>query len=253
MIRTQVIILAGGQGKRMGGELPKVFVPLNGKPLVSYLLEAIEHSGVCKKPVIVIGNQAEKVKETLGSRYQYVYQSERKGTGHAVKICKDALLGKSENILILYGDHPFVSSDIIQKLEKTHCETHSIVTFMTVAVADFNDWRKTFYSFGRIVRDAQGALQSIIELKDANEDQKKIHELNPSFFCFKASWLWENIEKLTNNNAQKEYYLTDLLGMAIQQKEKVSAISVDPKTALGINTPEELLWAQKLMKNTPSQ
>ena len=247
MIRTQIIILAGGQGKRMGGELPKVLVPINGKSIISYLLEAIEKSGICDKPVIVIGNQAEKVKETLGSRYQYVYQSERLGTGHAVKICKDALLGVSENVLVLYGDHPFVSSDIIQKLEKAHCKTQSTVTLMTVAVSDFFDWRKSFYSFGRIVRDAQGALQSIVELKDANEDQKKIYELNPSFFCFQAPWLWENIEKLTNNNAQKEYLLTDLLGMAIRQKEKVFAISVDPKIALGINTPEELLWAEKLM------
>jgi len=247
MIRTQIIILAAGQGKRMGGELPKVLVSLNGKPIISYLLKAIKHSGVCEKPLIVIGNQAEKVKETFGSRYQYVYQSERKGTGHAVKICKDALLGVSENVLILYGDHPFVSSDIIQKLEKAHRETRSTVTLMTVTVSDFFDWRKSFYSFGRIVRDEKGAVQSIVELKDASVEQKKIQELNPSFFCFQAPWLWENIKELTNNNAQKEYYLTDLLGMAIKQKEKVFAISVDPKIALGINTPEELSWAQKLM------
>ena len=113
---------------------------------------------------------------------------------------------------------------------------------------------KTLLALNHLIKkiaEKQGALlnrKKISFIVDVNDYQeKKIQELNPSFFCFQAPWLWENIKELTNNNAQKEYYLTDLLGMAIKQKEKVFAISVDPKIALGINTPEELSWAQKLM------
>lgn len=243
---TQIIILAGGQGKRMGGDLPKALHPLKGKPMISYLLESIKRSGICPRPVIVVGSGSEIVKKTFGSDYDYIFQSERLGTGHAVKICKEYLQGKSEHIMVLYADQPFVSSDAIQNLNKRHNNTHATMSLMTVIVSDFEDWRETFYSYGRVTRK-NGEIFSIVELKDCSDEEKLIKEVSPSFFCFCADWLWENIEKLSNNNAQKEFYLTDMLMFAVTQNKKVECMQIDPRIAIGINTPAQLEKAEKLM------
>lgn len=245
---TQIIVLAGGLGKRMGGNVPKALVPLRGKPLISYLLQAIQNAAVCERPVIVVGKGADLLKKTLGESYNYIFQEERLGTGHAVKICKPYLQKKSEHILVLYGDHPFVSSETIRSLDEEHRKSHAAMSLMTVTVPDFSGWHASFYSFGRILRDARGKIFGIRELKDSNEREKEIREVNPSFFCFESEWLWENIEKLNNNNAQKEYYLTDLLGMAIAQNRNIVSIPIEPLLALGINTPEELGFAETLMQ-----
>lgn len=248
MPSTKIIVLAAGEGKRMGGELPKVLMPLKGKPIIAYLLDSIKISGVCERPLIVVGKGIDKVRDALGPDYEYVVQEEQRGTGHAVNVCKDFLKGRAENIIILYGDHPLISPEVIKNLQDLHTSSNATLTLMTANVPDFEDWRKPFYSYGRIVRDANGDIHSIVEEKDCTEDQKEIKELNPAFFCFKSNWLWENIGELKDNNAQKEYYLTDLLGMAIQNNEKISSISVDPKVAIGINTPEQLKMTESLLR-----
>ena len=248
MLPTQIIVLAAGEGKRMGGKLPKVLMPLKGKPIIAYLLDSIKISGVCEKPLIVIGDGRDRIKTTLGPDYEYVVQEKQQGTGHAVSVCKDFLKGKAENIIVLYGDQPFVSLEVLNNLQDLHTSSNATMTLMTVNVLDFEDWREPFYSYGRIVRDANGDIHSIVEEKDCTEDQKKIKELNTAFFCFKSDWLWKNTGKLKNNNVQKEYYLTDLLGMAIQNNEKISSIPIDPKVAIGINTPEQLKMAESLLR-----
>lgn len=246
-MNTQIIVLAGGLGKRMGGDAPKALVPLRGKPLISYLLDSIEQSKVSDTPVIVVGKKADMVKKVLGSSYWYILQREQLGTAHAVLVCKDELAGKYENIVVLYGDHPMVSAEVIRKLVEHHGITGATISLMTVDVSDFKEWRQPFYGYGRIIRDHKGVIHSIVELKDCTEEQKSITEVNPNFFCFNAVWLWENIENINNQNAQKEYYLTDLLAMAISQRKKVVDINVDPKTAIGVNTPEQLAIAEGLV------
>lgn len=246
-MQTQIVILAGGKGKRMGGDMPKALSPLKGRLIISYLLDAVKISGVCSRPVIVVGKMAYQVREALGEEYDYVYQSEQRGTGHAVASCRPHLEGKSENILVLYGDHPCITPENIKNLAERHRVSGAAMTLMAIPVPDFSDWRKTFYSFGRIVRNPEGQIQSIVELKDCSEEQKNILEVNPSFFCFRSDWLWANIGKLKDENAQKEYYLTDLVGIAIQNGERVSSLPIDPRDAFGVNTPEDLAQAEKFI------
>lgn len=244
---TQIIILAGGLGKRMGGGIPKVLTLLKGKPLIQYTLEAVKKSKVCDRPAIVVGTMPEMVKNTLGPEYEYILQMEQLGTGHAVMVSRPYFLGKSKNVLVLYGDNPFITGEVIKKLVDIHERNGAILSMMTVTVPDFTEWREVFFGFGRVVRDKNGNLISIVEIKDSSEDQKNIKEVNPSFFCFDANWLWTNIEKITNDNMQKEYYLTDLLALAISQGKIVVSAPVDPKVAFGVNTPRELAWAEKLI------
>ena len=246
-METQVLILAGGLGKRMGGKIPKVLTQLRERPLIQYTLDAVKKSGICKTPYIVIGSMADMVQDALGKEYGYIVQKEQFGTGHAVMISKEQMRGKSKNVLVLYGDQPFVTSEAIQKLVDIHGRDNAILSMMTVDAQDFKDWREVFYGFGRIIRDSEGNLASIRELKDCNDSEKNITEVNPSFFCFDSVWLWRNIDKLKNSNAQKEYYLTDLLALAIAQGKTIATMQIDPKIAIGINTPEQLAWAEKIV------
>jgi len=115
---------------------------------------------------------------------------------------------------------------------------------MTAKVPNFNDWYQFFYDFGRIVRGKQGNIKEIIEKKDASPGQLDIKEVNPAYFCFQAGWLWENLAKIKNDNAQGEYYLTDLAKIAIDEGLRIDSIDINPKEAIGINTPEQLKLAE---------
>ena len=248
MEKIQVIVLAAGKGKRMNHEdIPKVLIEIKNKPIINYVLNAIEASNVCKTPVIVIGFQKEKVINKLGNKYVYIEQKEQLGTGHAVNVCKNFLKGKAENILVLYGDHPSITESMVKNLAESHLKNNNILTLGTIKVDNFQDWKSVFYDYGRIIRDNKGEVSAILEKKDASETQLKITEVNPSYFCFKASWLWNNIEKLKNNNSQKEYYLTDLLNLAFSQKQKINAVLIDPKEGLGINTKKQLDFVKNLL------
>ena len=245
--KTQIIILAAGQGKRMGNAtLPKVLTPFKGKPFINHLLESIKDSGVCNKPAIVIGQRAEQIKEVLGSDYIYIFQKEQLGTGHAVMVTKDKLEGQAENIMVLYGDHPLVSADTIKNVAEAHAESGTVMTMATTIVSDFEGWRQSFIGFGRIVRGQDNKLEKIVEKKDATPEELEIKEVNPSYFCFKTNWLWENLDKLKNNNAQEEYYLTDLVGLAVEQGQQIATVEIELKEALGVNTNEQLKLLEKL-------
>ena len=246
MSEVQIIVLAAGQGKRMGGTLPKALVPLGGKPMLSYPLKAIKDSGVCDRPVIVVGKGSRLVKKTFGSNYSYVIQKPQLGTGHAVRVAKDALAG-AKNIMVLYGDGPLISPTLIKNLADTHLESGSVLTMATVTVTDFDGWRSEFKSFGKIVRDENGLIKKIVERKDANAQETLIQELNPAYYCFSTTWLWDNIEKLTLGNAQGEYYLTDLVQIAVDQGHEIKTVDIRPEEALGVNTKEQLSEIAKLL------
>jgi len=117
----------------------------------------------------------------------------------------------------------------------------------TVRVSDTNDWRETFLQFGRIIRGADNKIKKIIEVKDLAESQEEILEFNPAYYCFKADWLWQNLGKLTNDNAQGEYYLTDLIALACGQGQEIETIEIEPKEALGINTTTQFELIDKLV------
>lgn len=248
--KTGVVILAAGKGKRMQGQLslPKVLYPLGGKPIMSHLLEALDGSNIKTKPVIVIAPNSEIIWETFGKKYEYAIQQKQLGTGHAVLSAKDKLQN-FDHVLVLYGDHPFVTIECVNQLVSKHIKTGSTLTLTTVDIMDFNDWRETFYNFGRILRDKDGKITRIVEKKDASNEELKITEVNPGYYCFKANWLWDNLSSLNCNNAQNEYYVTDLVEAALKQKEKVLSLTLfDPCEALGINTPEQLNFAEQILK-----
>ena len=238
--KVKILILAGGKGKRMESELPKVLVSLKGKPMISHLLESVEKSGVADKPSIVVGFKKELVIDTLGKNYDYVIQDEQLGTGHAVLISEKSMTD-SNHILVLYGDNPYMTPETIKKIVDEHMKFGNKITLATTTLPDFKYWRAFFYkNFSRIIRDGNGKILKSVEFRDANDEEKEILEVNPCYFCFESKWLFENLKKINNSNAQQEYYLTDLVKMAIQEGEKIESISINPHEALAANSKEEL-------------
>lgn len=246
-----LVILAAGEGKRMReavkNDLPKVLQPLRGKPLISHLIDGLQGAHVTWPPVIVIGYKGEKVQQELGPHYIYVWGKKLLGTGYAVLQTRTALEGKADHIVVLYGDHPLVPLTVVNAIVAAHVEHDNTITLATATVPDFDDWRAGLASYGRIIRDGNGKPQKIVEYKDATDEERAIREVNAGYYCFRASWLWSHLEQLQNNNAQGEYYLTDLLGVAIAEGERVEAVPIDPKAALGVNTFEDLRRVEGLV------
>ncbi len=240
------IILAAGKGTRMKSEIPKTLTPVGGKPILQYLHESIMGSGVDNLPVVVVGPERPKLCESFGGGCEYVVQEEQLGTAHAVKVCKDTVV-KAEAIIVLYGDHPFVSSETLSKLAVMHEESRGVVSMMTTTVPSFEGWRKAYLHWGRVLRDSHGHVIGIREYKDAMDSEREIKEVNPALYCFDTKWLWENIEQVKNFNASGEYYLTDLVELAVAQGHDIASMSVAPEQAVGINTPEELEIAEELL------
>jgi bifunctional UDP-N-acetylglucosamine pyrophosphorylase/glucosamine-1-phosphate N-acetyltransferase len=247
IMNRNIIILAGGKGTRMNQDFPKVLTPVSGKPMIEYILGTVKK--FVEKPVMVVGFEREKVMETVGGRAEFAIQEEQRGTGHAVLCAKPLLHDFTGSIVVLYGDHPLVSAQTIEKLFELREKIGSPIAMMTTKVEDFNGWRARFYSFGRIVRDAEADLKEIVELKNATDEQQRILEVNPGYYCFDSAWLWENIDKLTDKNKQQEFLLTDLISICVKEGNKISSEEIDPVECLGINTPDELAEVERIISN----
>jgi len=242
---TQIIILAAGKGKRMGTDLPKALVSLGGRPMISYLAEAVVNSGVCLKPIIVVSSDnQEMIKQTLATNdFVYAIQDSQLGSGHAVSCALNLLDPGVEKIIVLYCDHPFFSADLIKNL--SNLKINSLALVPTV-LPDFEDWHRSFFHWGRIIRE-NGKITKIVEFKDASPEEIEVKELNPGVMAFEASWLVKNIKLLNNDNNQGEYYLTSLVELAFRTAEDIPSLTVDPREALGVNSPEELALAENIL------
>lgn len=239
--KVGIVVLAAGKGKRMLSKQLKVMHNLKGKPLIDYIVSAVESLGLPNKPVIVVCTDNPSVQEYLGDRAEYVTQKEMLGTGHAVMMAEDFFKGQVKHVVTLNGDMPLITGKSIKQLVEKHLERNNKLTLMTAIVPDFSDWRISFYDYGRVIRGGEkNYITKIIEKKDATAEQLEIKELNTSLFCFRTDWLWKNLHQLKNNNAQEEYYLTDLVEQAFAEGEKLSSVNIDPKEAMGINTIEQL-------------
>lgn len=246
--RFKIVILAGGKGNRMQAETPKVLMHVKNKSMIKHVLEAVAKSAIDEEPIIFVSYKKELVMKELGrenKQYHYVSSEDQLGTGHAVKSTKDYLKGKAEHIIVLYGDHPLVSTETIKKIKEKHLESGSKITMATTKLPDFKDWRICFEHFSRIIRNENGKIIKDIQFKDASDEEKKTTEVNPCYFCFDAKWLWENLEKITNDNVQKEYYLTDLIKIAEEEDVEIESIEIEPHEALGANTKAELEILEK--------
>lgn len=242
----QILVLAAGKGTRMGDHpVPKVLVSLKGKSIIHYILDEINKLALSSKPILVVGFMQEKVKSEVGENYVYVEQTEQLGTGHAVAIAKEAVNAK--NVVVLYGDMPFIKAESLKNLLDAHEVTGDKLSMFTATVKNFEGELSSLNTYGRIIRSENGDVAKITEYKDCTEEEKQIKEVNPGIYCFNSEWLFENIGRLSKQNAQGEYYLTDMLEMAIAQGERVNTLPIDPHQVLGINSWEDHGVAEKLV------
>lgn len=237
---NQIVILAGGKGTRMQSELPKVLHPVKGISIIERIINNIKP--IFAEPIILVGYKGNEVMSALGKGFRYVFQPEQAGAGHAIWCVKQAIEKEDfDNIVVIPGDHPLLSTAVLEKLVNLHKLEAAKVSLATVAVPNFEGDLKSFFNCGRIIRDENGVMEGIVELKDTTEEQKEIKELNVSYYAFNASWLWKNIEKLNKENKAGEYYLTDMVKIAHENGDKISSFIIDNyQEGLGVNDREQL-------------
>jgi bifunctional UDP-N-acetylglucosamine pyrophosphorylase/glucosamine-1-phosphate N-acetyltransferase len=245
-MKISAVILAAGQGTRMRSNLPKVLHTLAGRPLAWHTLEtARQVTGA--QPVMVVGHGAEVVRQALGEQAaRFVVQEPQLGTGHAVLQAESLLRGEADLVLVTYADMPLVRLETLQRLVAAHQQGSGPVTLMTVVAPDPR-------GFGRILRDAAGRVCAIVEEAQAAPDQLAIRELNASVYCFSAGWLWSALHRIPLS-PKGEYYLTDLVGLAVADGLAVQAlVAEDPAEMIGINTRLHLAEAEALLRRRINQ
>lgn len=219
----------------MKSDLPKVLVPVLGRPMIEYVLDALSAAGI-GKTIVVIGYRADDVRQTLSGRknLEFALQTERLGTGHAVKMAQPLLTGYLGPVVIVAGDSPMLQAASVGKL-LAHFQQHQPACLLGTL------HKPNPAGLGRIVRDAAGQFAGIVEEKDATDEQRKITEVNMSTYVFAGSELLHALDELKNDNRQNEYYLTDCPGILGREGKRVEALPVlQPCEALSINTVDEL-------------
>lgn len=243
MDQAIAVVLAAGKGTRMDSDLPKVLCRVLDRPLVDWVLDAVFAAGV-GRALVVVGYRADDVRSALADRrdVEFVLQSEQLGTGHAVMMCRDQLAAHDGPVLVLTGDSPLVQQDSLRQLLARFEQQRPACILGSVIKDDPQ-------GLGRIVRDAEGNFEGIVEQRDATAEQKQIREVNMSTYVFDAEALLESFDKLTRSNRQMEYYLTDCPGILLDMGLDVQALPVlKPCEALSINNVEELALAEAEMK-----
>lgn len=243
MAKRMAIVMAAGKGTRMESTLPKVLIHVCGRPMLEYVLDALQTAAV-DQVVVVVGYQADLVRTTVGGRpgVEFALQAEQLGTGHAVMMCREQLAAHDGPVLVVAGDSPLMQPDSLRKL-----------------LAEFNSGRPACilgtgrkenpHGLGRVVRDSAGQFAKIVEEKDTTADEKKITEVNLSCYVFNSRDLLSALEKIRPDNAQGEFYLTDCPGVLKAAGKDVRALCVlQPCEALSINTPVELAAVEVEMK-----
>jgi bifunctional UDP-N-acetylglucosamine pyrophosphorylase/glucosamine-1-phosphate N-acetyltransferase/UDP-N-acetylglucosamine pyrophosphorylase len=245
MSKPAAIVMAAGKGTRMKSDLPKVLFPVGGRAMIEYVLDALADVGV-ERVVVVVGYRADLVRQTLANRrgVEFVEQSPQLGTGHAIMVCRQALAGHHGPILILTGDTPLVQPATLRAMFEDFERTRP-ACLMGTAI------KENPAGLGRVVRDAAGNFLAIVEQKDATPEQRDVREVNMSYYLFDASQLWHALDRITSDNAQREYYITDCPGILKQEGKDVRALCVlAPCETLSVNTMEELVEVEaELSKN----
>lgn len=235
------VIMAAGMGTRMKSKMPKVIHKVCGKEICRWVIDAAKNAG-SDKVCTIIGHRADMVKEILGDICEFALQAEQKGTGHAVMQAIDVIKSAKKEVVILNGDIPLITAESIKKAVNYHRENGNQATVITAVLDDAT-------GYGRIVRGDDGGVRKIVEQKDANDEEKKINEINSGMYVFDSESLLYALEKLTPNNAQGEYYLTDTLEILLNAGKKVGGYAIaDNDEIRGINDRIQLDEAEKIMQ-----
>ena len=244
MKNLAIVVLAAGKGKRMkSGDLPKVLIPLREKPLLGHVLENLEDIKP-EKIILVVGHLKDKVKDYArklnDDKITFADQDEQLGTGHAVMQAEDELENFEGDVLILAGDVPLLTTKTLDRFISEHKKNNADVSVLSTTAPDPD-------GYGRIVRDKEGNFTKITEHKDADEDTKKIDEINSGIFLVEKNTLVNSLKNVSNKNAQGEYYLTDIVDILKSKDKPVFAFNLaDFKELQGVNSPEDLKRAEKV-------
>ncbi|GBG97033.1 bifunctional UDP-N-acetylglucosamine diphosphorylase/glucosamine-1-phosphate N-acetyltransferase GlmU [Lactococcus termiticola] len=236
-----VIVLAAGKGTRMKSKLPKVLHEVTGKTMLAHVLDNVAELAT-EKRVVIVGHEADMVIASLPQGTNYVKQEEQLGTGHATKIAADLLADQEGATLVIAGDTPLITGDTLNKLFDYHFEQKATATILTA-----NAENPTGY--GRIIRGADGSVEKIVEQKDASAEEAAVKEINTGTYVFDNKALFEALSNLTTDNAQGEYYLTDVIEIFKKDAKIVSAYTLDDfEESLGVNDRVALAQAEKVMR-----
>lgn len=245
------IILAAGQGTRMQSDIPKVLHPLMGRPMVWYSIQAVQ-SVSNERPVLVIGHGGEMVRQVVDAAVEFACQQPQLGTGHALKQTEPLLRGSTDLVLVTCADMPLLTSETLKQLVQMHLDQvdqpdkATPITLLTVSSTESR-------GFGRIIRADSGKIVEIVEESEATSEQLQIDELNAGVYCFTAAWLWEALERIPLSS-KGEYYLTDLVSLAVGEGYYVQAINArHPDEAIGVNTRVHLAEAETILRHRKNQ
>jgi bifunctional UDP-N-acetylglucosamine pyrophosphorylase/glucosamine-1-phosphate N-acetyltransferase len=242
MRKLTLLILAAGKGTRLKSTLPKVLHQLAGKSLIEHVVEAaspLNPSATC----VVVGYEAARVESKLSHlSFQFAVQEPQLGTGHAVQVAGAFWKPNEGDLLVLSGDVPLISTQTLQRLLNQHTQSNASVTLLSTKLEDPA-------GYGRVVRSADGDVERIVEHKDATDEQRRISEINTGIYCFVIADLAQIIDQLSAENSQREYYLTDCVGILKKQKKRVSAVVCqDPSEVSGINSRAELAELEHIVR-----
>ena len=240
-MKVTAVLLAAGQGTRMKSDLPKVLHPLCGKPMLWHVLEALK-SAATERPVVVVGHGSEEVTNYLGNSADCVLQEPQLGTGHAAMQAESLLKGKTDMVIVTYADMPLLRGETFQRLVGTQRLNTGPFSMLTVIADDPR-------GFGRIVRKRDGTVEAIVEEYVATPEQQQIKELNVGAYCFNADWLWDALKRIEKNPKKGEYYLTDIVEIAVRDNLPVQAVVHDDFVeTIGINTRVHLSEAEAALR-----
>lgn len=235
------VVLAAGQGKRMKSKLYKVLHPVCGKPMVGHVVDALRHINT-EQTVVVVGHGADAVRAYFGDKVAYALQSEQLGTGHAVLQAKELLGDLDGTTVVVYGDTPLIKGETMAAMIEAHERSGAAVTMLTALFDDPT-------GLGRIIRGEGGRVERIVEQKDCTPQEAAVNEINAGTYVFSNRKLFAALAQVKNDNAQQEYYLTDVIGILRDQGEGVEAYCTnDPDESLGVNDRVALSDAERLMR-----